>query len=368
MNNYFVILAAGKSKRFHKKIAKQIYNYKNKEIIDHSIEKALNSELFKKIIIVTNNISHFKKKKYPKKISIIKGGKERSDSSLKALKYLKKYNPVNVFIHDAARPNFSNKLLKNISKNLKNNKAVVPVVASKDSIKYKIKNKIFNLNRNNLKLTQTPQAFRFKELYDLAYKEKNKISDEATLFINQDYKIKFISGENRNNKITYLNDIETPKTYFGIGFDLHRLVRNKKLYLGGVKIPFHSGLKGHSDGDVILHAIIDAILGATRKKDIGTYFPNSKKFKNVRSPRMLKPIIDNLDKSNFFINNLDINLICEQPKVSKHRDRIINSISNLINLNKDLINLKGKTVEKLGLVGKEKAIACEVIVSITKYD
>ena len=89
MNNYFVILAAGKSKRFHKKIPKQFYNYKNKEIIDHSIEKSLNSKLFKKIIIVTNNISHFKKKKYPKSISIIKGGKERSDSSLKALTFIK---------------------------------------------------------------------------------------------------------------------------------------------------------------------------------------------------------------------------------------------------------------------------------------
>ena len=368
MNNYFVILAAGKSKRFHKKIAKQFYNYKNKELIDHSIEKALESKLFKKIIIVTNNLKHLKKKKYSKQIKIIKGGKERSDSSLKALKYLKKYKPLNVFIHDAARPNFSTKLLKNISKNLKKNKAVVPIIASKDSIKYKVKNRVFNLNRDNLILTQTPQAFRFKELLDLACKEKKKISDEATLFLNENYKIKFISGENQNSKITYLNDVKTSKTYFGIGFDLHRLVKNKRLYLGGVKIPFHSGLKGHSDGDVILHAIIDAILGATRKKDIGTYFPNIKKLKNIRSPKMLRPIINNLYRSNFSINNLDINLICEQPKVSKYRNKIINSVSNLINLNKNLINLKGKTVEKLGLIGKEKAIACEVIVSITNYD
>ena len=180
--------------------------------------------------------------------------------------------------------------------------------------------------------------------------------------------MKFISGENQNSKITYLDDIKTSKTYFGIGFDLHRLIKNKKLYLGGAKIPFHSGLKGHSDGDVILHAIIDAILGATRKKDIGTYFPNTKKYKNIRSPKILKPIMVDLNKSNFFINNLDINLICGQPKVSKYRDKIINSISKLMNLNEDLINLKGKTVEKLGLIGKEKAIACEVIVSITKYD
>ena len=200
----------------------------------------------------------------------------------------------------------------------------------------------------------------------MAIKEKNKVSDEATLFINKNYKVKFIPGENKNNKITYLNDVETSKTYFGLGFDIHKLIKNKKLYLGGIKIPFHSGLKGHSDGDVILHAIIDAILGATRKKDIGTYFPNTKKIKNIRSSKMLKPIIDNLYKSNFVINNLDINLICEQPKVSKHREKIISSLSHLLKLNKNLINLKGKTVEKLGLIGKEKAIACEVICSISQ--
>ena len=368
MNNYFVILAAGKSKRFHKNIAKQFYNYKNKEIIDHSIEKSLNSKLFKKIVVVTNNLNHFKNKKYLKSINIIKGGKERSDSSLIALKYLKKFNPKNILIHDAARPDFSIKLLKKLIALLKSNKAVVPFINSRDTIKYKKNNEIFNLNREKAYLTQTPQAFSYKELYQLSISQKNKITDEATLFVNNNKKVKFIKGNNDNIKITYKTDIKLNKTYFGIGFDIHRLIKNKKLYLGGVKIPFHSGLKGHSDGDVILHAIIDSILGATRRNDIGTYFPNTKKFKNIRSPKMLKPILDNLDKSNLSINNIDINLICEQPKVSKYRDRIISSISNLMGLSKDHINLKGKTVEKLGLIGKEKAIACEVIVSITKYD
>ena len=122
--------------RFGKNFLKQFYKYKNKEIIDHSVEKSLKSELFKKIIIVSNNTRHLKKKKYSKLVTIIKGGKERSDSSLNALKFIKKYKPKNVYIHDAARPNFSIKLLKNISKNLKKNKAVVPIINSKDSIKY----------------------------------------------------------------------------------------------------------------------------------------------------------------------------------------------------------------------------------------
>ena len=366
MNNYFIILASGQSKRFNSKTPKQFITYKNKALFEHSLDKAIISNLFKKIILVVNDKKQIKKR-YPKNVLIIKGGKERSDSSLIALKYIKKFSPVNVLIHDAARPNFSISLLNKLINSLKTNKAAVPVISLKDSIKYKIKNQLFNLNRDNSYLTQTPQAFKFKEIYNLSIRQKNKIQDEATLFIDNNLRIKFISGETLNNKITFKEDVQNTKTYFGIGFDIHRLIKNKKLYLGGIKIPFHSGLKGHSDGDVILHSIIDALLGAMRKKDIGTFFPDDKKqYKNIRSPKMLKPVIDILNKNNFYINNLDINLICEQPKVSKYRTKIINSLSNLLNLDKNLINLKGKTVEKLGLIGKEKAIACEVICSISQ--
>ena len=368
MNNYFIILASGQSKRFNSSKPKQFIKYKNKALFEHSLDKALKSKLFKKIIIVTNDKKQIKKK-YSKDVLIIKGGKERSDSSLIALKFIKKYKPNNVLIHDAARPNFTIKLLKNLINSLKKNKASIPVISSKDSIKYKVKNQLFNLNRKNSYLTQTPQAFKFKDVYDLSIKQKSKIQDEATLFIENNLKLNFIKGEILNNKITFKEDLISSKTYFGIGFDIHRLVKNKKLYLGGIKIPYHSGLKGHSDGDVILHAIIDGLLGAMRKKDIGTFFPDNKnKFKNIRSPKMLKPIIEILNNNNFYINNLDINLICEQPKVSKYRAKIINSLSNLLNLDKDLINLKGKTVEKLGLIGNEKAIACETIISLTQYD
>ena len=366
MNNYFIILASGQSKRFNSNKAKQFITYRNKALFEHSLDKAIRSKLFKKIILVVNDKKQIKKK-YTKDVVIIKGGKERSDSSLLALKYIKKFNPNNVLIHDAARPNFTINLIKKLNNSLKKYKASIPVVSSKDSIKYKVKNQLFNLNKKNSYLTQTPQAFKFKDIYDLSIKQKNIIQDEATLFIDNNLKINFIKGEILNNKVTFKEDIINTKTYFGIGFDIHRLIKDKKLYLGGVKIPFHSGLKGHSDGDVILHSIIDALLGAMRKKDIGTFFPdNKKKFKNIRSPKMLKPIVDILNRNNFYINNLDINLICEQPKVSKYRNKIINSLSNLLNLDKDLINLKGKTVEKLGLIGKEKAIACEVICSISE--
>ena len=202
-------------------------------------------------------------------------------------------------------------------------------------------------------------------------KKKLKITDDVSILLKNRIKVKFIPGERDNFKITYKKDLEkeNKKIYYGIGFDIHKLIRNKKLYLGGTKIPFHSGLKGHSDGDVILHSIIDAILGATRKKDIGSLYPdNKKKYKNIKSSVMLLPLIKKLNQNNFLINNLDINLICEKPKVSKYRNKIIDSLSKLLNVNKNIINLKGKTVEKLGLIGKEKAIACEVIISIIKYE
>ena len=368
MNNYFIILASGQSKRFNSNKPKQYIIYKNKPLFEHSIEKALASKLFRKIILVVNKKKQIKKN-FPKNVVIIKGGKERSESSLIGLKYIKKFKPTNVLIHDAARPNFSLQLLKNLVKTLKKNKAVIPTINLNDSIKYKVKNRIFNLKRDHSFLTQTPQAFRFKELYKLSISKKDKIQDEASLFIENNLKIKFIKGENLNYKITYKEDIKTNKTYFGIGFDIHRLIKGKKLYLGGLKIPFHSGLKGHSDGDVIIHSVIDALLGAMRKKDIGTMFPDDKKrFKNIRSPKMLKPVIKIMNKKEFYINNIDLNLICEEPKISKYRDKIVKSLSTLLNIDSSLINLKGKTVEKLGLIGKEKAIACEVIASIIKYD
>jgi len=367
MSNCFILLAAGKGKRFKSNTLKQFINYKNKPLFMHSIDKAIKSNLFKKIVLVTNNKIKLKNKK----VKIIKGGRERYQSSQKGLEYIKNKKFKNVFIHDAARPDFSINLLKNLKKHLNKNKAVVPYVSTDNSTKYVNKNKIVNLKRDKVLLTQTPQCFNFKTLYNLSKLNKTLITDEATLFLNNNIKVKFIKGEDANIKITKKSDLGKShfNTFYGIGFDIHRLIKNKKLYLGGIKIPFHSGLKGHSDGDVILHTIIDALLGAMRKKDIGSLYPSNKnKFKNIRSAKMLSPIISDLENNNCYINNLDINLICERPKVSKYRNKIINSLSQLLNINKNIINLKGKTVEKLGLIGKENAIACEAIVSISEYE
>ena len=190
-----------------------------------------------------------------------------------------------------------------------------------------------------------------------------------------DAKIKYINGEKKNFKITekydfdLLRDLYKSNLKIGIGFDVHRLVEGRKLFLGGVKIPSSLGTLGHSDGDPVVHAIIDSLLGACQMGDIGEMFSDkNKKFKNIRSTNLLRAVIEKIKIKNYEINNLDINIITETPKLKKFKNKIINNIAKICGTYKEKINVKAKTTEKLGVIGKEKAIAAEVIVSVIKYD
>jgi len=304
MNNCFIILAAGESKRFKSKTPKPYYLYRGKPLFLHSVNKAKESNKFKKIVLVINK----KHKKLIrniklKNVKIIIGGKNRSESSLKALKSIINNKISKVFIHDAARPNFSLKLVSNLFKGLKKNKCVVPVIKTNSSVKFKDKNKLKNIDRNKIYLTQTPQAFDYKTLLNLQKETTSKITDDANLFIEANKKVQFINGEINNSKITLKSDaIEKKNLKYGIGFDVHRLVPKRKLYLGGIKIPSSLGTLGHSDGDPVLHAIIDSILGACKMGDIGEKFSDkNKKYKNIRSTILLKEIIDQIKLKNYLL-------------------------------------------------------------------
>ena len=370
MNNCFIILAAGESKRFNSKSPKPYHIYKGKPLIVHSIDKAKKYKKFKKIVIVVNKKhKNFVKQLKIKNAKVIEGGKTRAESSYKALISVKNLNIKNVMIHDAARPNFSLKLLKKLDEELKFNDCVVPGIKVNDSIKYKNGSKIINLKRENIYLTQTPQAFNYKKIFNLQNDQSTNITDDANLFIKSGKKIKIIKGEFNNNKITLNSDIKDNNLIkYGLGFDVHRLVPKKKLFLGGIKIPSSFGTLGHSDGDPVLHAVVDSILGACKMGDIGEKFSDKdKKFKNIRSTILLSKVISQIKIKNFLINNIDINIITQKPKIQKYKKKMINCIAKLCNISSSQINIKGKTTEKLGLIGKEKAIACEVITSVIKY-
>ena len=371
MNSCFIILAGGESKRFNSKIPKSYHFYKGKPLLLHSIDKVKNYKKFNKIVLVINK-KHKRliKDLKIKNIKIIEGGNTRAESAYKALKSIKNYNIKNVMIHDAARPNFSLKLLDKLYKELKSNDCVIPAIQSDDSIKQKSSHKITNLKRQNIYLIQTPQAFDYKKLCKIQNDKSNDITDDASLFINSGKKIKIIKGEVDNKKITIYSDIKINSSIkYGLGFDVHRLVPNRKLYLGGIRIPSPLGTLGHSDGDPVLHAVTDAILGACSMGDIGEKFSDkNKKFKNIRSTILLSEIIKQTIKKGYLINNLDINIITQKPKIQKYKKQITNCIAKICKISPTQINIKGKTTEKLGVIGKEKAIACEVIASVIKYD
>ena len=371
MNSCFIILAGGESKRFNSKTPKTYCVYKGKPLLLHSVDKAKKYGKFSKIVLVINKKHKALIKKLKiKDVKIITGGNTRAESAYKALKNIEKNNIKNVLIHDAARPNFSIKLLNSLNKNLKLYDCVIPAIQTPDSIKQKTPNKVVNLKRENIYLIQTPQAFNYKKLYALQNDKSIAVTDDANLFVKAGKKIKIIKGELGNNKITINTDIKLNNSIkYGLGFDVHRLVPNKKLYLGGIKIPSPIGTLGHSDGDPVLHAVTDAILGACSMGDIGEKFSDkNKKFKNIRSTILLSEIIKQTVKKGYLINNLDINIITQKPKIQKYKKQILNCIAKICNISPTQINIKGKTTEKLGVIGKEKAIACEVIASVIKND
>ena len=304
MSFSLIILAGGNSHRFKSNIGKPYQKIAGKSLVEINVDKARKFNKIKKIILVYNkkDLNRVKSLKL-KNVKLIKGGKTRQQSTLNALKNLVNFKGVKkVLIHDAARPNFSLKLLGSIIKNMKNSKAVIPKINIQDAVKQKINSSlneyIIGKNRENLFLTQTPQAFNLKEIYHLHKTNAGKYRDDDISLYMDLNNVKFIKGEKNNFKVTNLLDFENLKNIYkskqsvGIGFDVHRLVPKRKLYLAGLKIKSPLGTLGHSDGDPVLHSITDAILGACKMGDIGQMFSDkSKKYKNIRSTLLLQEVI-----------------------------------------------------------------------------
>ena len=380
MSFCLIILAGGNSHRFGSKIGKPYQKLGGKSLIEINVNKARQFKQIKKIVVVFNKKDSKKVRSLKlKDIKLINGGNSRRESTLNALKYLVKQRGINkVLIHDVARPNFSLKLFSSIIK-MKTARAVVPKIKVQDAIKQIIdssKNEyIVSKKRDSLFLTQTPQAFDLKEIYYLHKNNSKKYKDDDISLYMDLNKVKFIEGEKNNFKITEKSDLENLKNIYrnkqsvGIGFDVHRLVPKRKLYLAGLKIKSTLGTLGHSDGDPILHSVTDAILGACKMGDIGQMFSDkSRRFKNIRSTILLRKVVEQIKSKGYYINNIDINVITQTPKIKNYKNKMINNIADLCDISKNQINIKGKTTEKLGVIGKEKAIACEVITSVIKYD
>ena len=377
--NIAIILACGESKRLKSKFPKQYIELFEDIVLNHTIKIFLKNNGIDQILLVLNrkHKKYFNKIIVDKKILYTYGGNSRQKSVYYGLKYIKKFKPINVLIHDANRPFTNMKLISEILKKLRKFKAVIPRIKIQDTIKKVENNKITHLNRDKIFALQTPQGFKFKELLKKHINANGKkFTDDSTLFDDTSKIITYIYGNNENIKITDKSDLKlAEKLYYsknksnliGLGIDFHRFNNKKgKLILCGVKIPFHKTLIAHSDGDLGYHAISDGILGAISEGDIGIHFPDtSKKNKNLNSAKILKYTYELMKKKiNRDIKNIDLTFIGEEPKFSKYQKKMKSNISKILNINLNQINIKATTTEKMGPLGNKEGLGAIALVNI----
>tara|TARA_Y100000741_G_scaffold365091_1_gene358990 strand:- start:809 stop:1951 length:1143 start_codon:yes stop_codon:yes gene_type:complete len=374
-----IVLAAGNSSRFDKNKSKMFYKIDGTPVIDFTLNNLLSVFNKRSLYITINKKITKKEKKNLQKYTenpLIIGGSTRHKSLINSLTQIDHREIKHILIHDAARPNISLKLMKQIKKEILTNKydAVVPYIKIEDTVKQiKNKSKFKTIDRKKLIATQTPQAFKTISLQKKINNLSSTITDDVQSIENKKLsKIKYILGEKSNLKITTKSDLELFKSYLnkniriGNGFDLHRIKKGRVLKLAGLDIKSNYQLVGHSDGDVILHSLIDAILGTIQKGDIGEYFPSSeKKYKGISSRILINEIINKNKYNMNNIINLDMTIICQHIKLLKYKNKIRKSLSEILNCNIGKINIKAKTTDKVGIIGKSKAIACWVTLLVS---
>ena len=380
MKTIAIILASGLGTRFDKNIIKQYEIINGHSVIYHSVIALKKNINIDKVVIVINKDHKEIAKNTLKGLNItnfVYGGNSRQKSVFNALKYIQKYNPINVLIHDSVRPNIEDSLIDTLVKKLDKYEAVIPVIKINDSLKKVNNNTVTDhLDRNKFCLAQTPQAFKYKDLF-LKHKLNinNNITDDATLFDN----VHKINGNINNLKITTKVDLKLLKIMMNkeikhiqisaIGIDVHKfsLTKANTIKLGGVSIKHNKKLIGHSDADVVLHALVDSILGTVSEGDIGSIFSNKDpKWKNANSIIFVRHAISLLNKHKCNLLHTDINIICEEPKISIHRNKIKKSIAKLLCISEECVSIKATTTETLGFTGRKEGIMAQCITTISK--
>lgn len=344
-----IILAAGVGKRSGLEENKILFMFEGKPLFMHSVEAFLKEGI--NVILVINKQDEKEILKYYKGIYTY-GGENRSDSVYNGLKESKaKY----VFIHDAARPFIKSDIINKIKEKLNKYDAVMCYQKVVDTVYEDFK----VLNRDKLMIALTPQTFLREKYFACFKKDVSKFTDDISLYRSV-YNDEVGLVETENKKITTKEDIKSLSPNFKIGYsyDIHKTDKNRPLVLGGVKIENDFGLLGHSDADVLLHAISESLIGALGLGDLGTHFPDTDmKYKDLDSKKILIYVKDLLIKEGYAIENIDASIFAEKPKLSIHIPKMKEVIADVLKINKRLINIKAGTNEEMDSIGKSQAIA-----------
>jgi len=378
-----ILLAGGSGKRLSLEIDKQMIKINEITVLEKSIINFQKYLPNNNIQIVTNKKNLKKANEIAKTYNIYKpiiGGEDRQSSVYNALNCLKETSPKYVLIHDSARPIICSEVLINLIKfKGKNFNCVVPVLPINDAIRAINNDKIESvLDKKDKVLVQTPQFCDYKVLLNAHKKAINLFEDESALLLSQSIEIKTIKGNPKTLKLTYIEDLNLLEphllknqqnyiTKVGNGFDIHRFDlsstnQNNFIMLGGIKINNIRPLIGHSDADVLLHAITDSILGIVNLGDIGSLFPpTANKWKNADSSIFLEHASKLLKELDGKINNIDATIICEKPKILDFSEEIRENIANILAVNSKIISVKGKTSESIGFIGRQEGIAAMAV-------
>ena len=383
-----IICAAGDGNRLNNAspTPKQYLVVNGKTIIEYSIDKFLELDIVENIVIAinpshteyTNNI--IKKDAYKDKVFIIHGSDTRLKSVMKGLEYLSTSGITHVFIHDAARPNFSPTLPNDLIKAARDHDGSIPIIEASNTIKQLNNEKLKTLDRSSIIESQTPQFFEFMAIYN-SYRNLaklntgiNHVTDDAQVAELAGLKVNTFKDSKKNYKITVYDDLDRFKmesenmssSRVGIGFDVHKFGEGHNIRIFGIDIPFNKTLVGHSDADVGLHAITDAIYGSIGSDDIGSHFnPADERWRGADSKIFLDHSLLKLKEFGGEILNIDLVVIAEEPNINAYRNAIKKKLSMLLNIDVSNIGLKATTTEKLGFAGRKEGIAVQTIVNIS---
>lgn len=303
----------------------------------------------------------------------VHGGAMRQDSVRRGLEALAGFAPDLVLIHDAARPLLSHDVIDRLLDALTENDGAVPALPVVDSLRTGETHADGEVDRSRLKRVQTPQAFRYAAIRTAHAQSRSDATDDVAVALAAGLSVAFVEGDERLAKLTYPADFARAETLLtaglitrvGQGFDVHRFGPGDHVWLCGVKVPHSQGLIGHSDADVGLHALTDALLGAAAMGDIGDHFPPSDpKWRGAPSDLFLTHARDLIVARGGIIDHVDVTLICETPKVGPHRDAMRQRVASLLRLPVEGVSIKATTTEKLGFTGRKEGIAAQATASV----
>ncbi|WP_338446083.1 bifunctional 2-C-methyl-D-erythritol 4-phosphate cytidylyltransferase/2-C-methyl-D-erythritol 2,4-cyclodiphosphate synthase [Pelagerythrobacter marensis] len=371
-----IVVAAGKGLRAGQAAPKQFVPWHGKPVVRHSVEALLEAGAAPIVVAIAQDAE----KQAHEALTgldgyeLVAGGETRQQSVANALEHLEAVAPQSVLIHDAARPALPRAVIARLLAALADHAGAIPVLPVVDSLAIAGDGVMTgSADRARLRRVQTPQAFRFGPILAAhrRWQGPRDAGDDAQVLRAAGGVVALVEGDEALKKLTVAEDFvsERPAIRTGMGFDVHRLAPGEELWLGGLRIPHDKGLAGHSDADVVLHALVDALLGAIGAGDIGTHFPPSDhQWKGAPSSRFVEHAVKLVSAAGYAIGNVDLTVICEAPKIGPHREAMRASIARLLAADPERVSVKATTTEGLGPTGRGEGIAAQAVATLIGKD